>query len=74
MAAANDPFSGQPEAKATPARIEPFAYAYRGFALTRRAIALPAGTWFARVAVAGGLGVLFATNDRRRLARDLRAA
>ncbi len=63
VAAANDPFSGQPESKATPARIEPFAYAYRGFALTRRAIALPAGTWFSRVAVAGGAGILFATNE-----------
>ncbi len=32
-----DPFSGQPEAKATPAKIEPVAFAYRGFALTRQA-------------------------------------
>src|SRR5262249_10629665 len=31
-------------------------------ALTRELIALPRGTWFARVAVAGGHGVLFATN------------
>jgi assimilatory nitrate reductase catalytic subunit len=57
-----DPFSGQPELKATPARVEPVAFAYCGFALTRELIALPQGTWFARVAVAGGYGVLFATN------------
>ncbi len=63
MAAANDPFSGQPESKATPARVAPIEYAYRGFALTRRPIALPAGTWFARLAVAGGAGLFFATNE-----------
>ena len=32
------------------------------FRIDARAIALPPGTWFARVAVAGGYGVLFATN------------
>jgi assimilatory nitrate reductase catalytic subunit len=58
-----DPFSGQPELKATPARVEPVDFAYRGFALTRERIALPHGTWFARVAVAGGHGLLFATNE-----------
>jgi assimilatory nitrate reductase catalytic subunit len=78
VAPANDPLSGQPEAKATPARIEPIEYAYSGFALTRRAIALPAGTWFSRVAVAGGAGLLFATNQPpdvwRGLARDFMPA
>jgi assimilatory nitrate reductase catalytic subunit len=59
----NDPNSGQPELKATPARAAPVAFAYRGFALTRRPIALPADTWFARVAVTGGAGLLFATNE-----------
>jgi assimilatory nitrate reductase catalytic subunit len=63
VAAAIDPISGQPELKATPARVEPVAFAYHGFALTRRPIVLPPGTWFARVAVAGGEGILFATND-----------
>jgi len=57
-----DPFPGQPELKATPARVEPVEFDYCGFALTRELIALPPGTWFARVAVAGGHGVLFATN------------
>jgi assimilatory nitrate reductase catalytic subunit len=59
---ATDPLSGQPELKATPARIEPVAFAYRGFALARRPVALPAGTWLARLAIAGGEGVLFATD------------
>jgi assimilatory nitrate reductase catalytic subunit len=64
VAAANDPLSGQPELKATPARVEPIAFGYRGFALTRRPVAaLPDGTWFARVAVAGGAGLLFATDQ-----------
>jgi assimilatory nitrate reductase catalytic subunit len=68
---ANDPVSGQPELKATPARVEPVEFAYRGFDLTRRMIALPAGTWFARAAVAGGYGLLFATNEPPDLWHDL---
>jgi assimilatory nitrate reductase catalytic subunit len=63
VAAESDPISGQPELKATPARIEPIKFAYRGFALTRRPMSLPDGTWFARLAVAGGAGLLFATNE-----------
>jgi assimilatory nitrate reductase catalytic subunit len=63
VGAVTDPISGQPELKATPARVEPAKFAYRGFALTRRSMALPEGTWFARLAVAGGAGVLFATNE-----------
>ncbi len=49
---ANDPYSGQPEVKATPVAIEPVAFAYRGFALTCAPLAaLPEDTWWARVAV-----------------------
>jgi assimilatory nitrate reductase catalytic subunit len=62
VAGATDPHSGQPEAKATPAAISAVAFASRGFALTRRAIALPPATWWARVAVAGGIGWLLATD------------
>jgi assimilatory nitrate reductase catalytic subunit len=58
-----DRYSGQPEAKATPAAITPVAFAYRGFALTRRPLALPDGTWWARVAVAKAHGLLIATDD-----------
>ena len=65
-----DPFSGQPEAKATPAAIAPVAFAYRGFALTRAPFAPPAGTWWARVALGGGIGTLLATNDRPELWRE----
>ena len=42
-AAARDPVSGQPELKATPARVAPVKFAYRGFALTRRSIVAAGG-------------------------------
>lgn len=58
-----DPYSGQPEAKATPAAIAPVAFKHRGFALSRSRVALPKATWWARAAVAGGEGVLIASND-----------
>src|SRR6185295_7974559 len=69
-----DPHSGQPEAKATPASIAPIDYAYRGFALTRQPLALPSGTWWARVALSGGIGTLLATDERPEHWRDLTAA
>ncbi|KRE05936.1 nitrate reductase [Bosea sp. Root381] len=57
-----DPYSGQPEMKATPSRILPVAYASRGFVLSRAAVALPVESWWASVAVEGGHGKLFASN------------
>ncbi|HEY8333157.1 MAG TPA: molybdopterin-dependent oxidoreductase [Tardiphaga sp.] len=57
-----DPFSGQPENKATPVSIVPHVYRQRGFVLSRRPLALPAQTWWARTAVTGGLGYLLADN------------
>lgn len=60
---ATDPFSGQPEAKATPASISPVAFRYRGFALAREKVLFPSGTWWSRVAVSGGIGFLFATDE-----------
>ncbi|TAI64113.1 nitrate reductase [Bradyrhizobium sp. Leo170] len=57
-----DPFSGQPENKATPAAIAPYEYVFRGFALSRQPLQLPAHAWVARVAVSGGHGYLFADN------------
>ncbi|RXF75657.1 nitrate reductase [Hansschlegelia zhihuaiae] len=56
-----DPISGQPDAKATPARVTPVAFARQGFALTRGAFGpLPDGAWWARAAVPDGNGLLFA--------------
>jgi len=63
VTSATDPFSGQPEAKATPAAIAAVTFSCRGFALTRLPPELPAGTWWARVAIAGGSGTLIATNE-----------
>ena len=57
-----DPFSGQPENKATPASIMPYEYVFRGFALSRVRLELPDHVWWARVTVAGGYGYLFADN------------
>jgi assimilatory nitrate reductase catalytic subunit len=58
-----DRYSGQPDAKATPAAIAPVAFVFRGFAITRRPLALPAGTWWARVALAQAFGLLLASNN-----------
>jgi assimilatory nitrate reductase catalytic subunit len=54
VAPCTDPFSGQPEAKATPAAIMPVAFAMRGFIRTRHPISLPSATWWARVATTDG--------------------
>src|SRR5262249_37219623 len=63
VTSANDPVSGQPELKATPAAITPVTFGFRGFTLARERIALPRNTWWARVALADGMGWLFASND-----------
>jgi assimilatory nitrate reductase catalytic subunit len=60
---AKDPYSGQPEAKATPVAIEAVAFACRGFALAREPVSLPAETWWARVTITNGIGLLMASND-----------
>src|ERR1700726_4865575 len=57
-----DPFSGQPENKATPASIMPYEYVFRGFVLSRVKLELPDHVWWTRVTVAGGYGYLFADN------------
>jgi assimilatory nitrate reductase catalytic subunit len=57
-----DPFSGQPENKATPASIMPYEYVFRGFALSRVQLELPDQVWWARVTITGGYGYLFADN------------
>ncbi len=62
VAPRTDPYSGQPDAKATQAAMAPVEFRLRGFALTRQAIALPQDTWWARIAVRGGVGYRFATN------------
>ena len=58
-----DRYSGQPEAKATPAAIAPVALPLRGFTRTHRVMALPEGTWWVRVAVAEGAEYRLATSQ-----------
>jgi assimilatory nitrate reductase catalytic subunit len=62
VAPVTDPFSGQPESKATPVSIAPYEYVFRGFILSRKQLDLPPSLWWARAAVAGGYGYLFADN------------
>jgi assimilatory nitrate reductase catalytic subunit len=62
VAPITDPFSGQPEAKATPASILPYEYVFRGFVLSRKPLELPDHAWWARATVGGGLGYLIADN------------
>ena len=58
-----DTYSGQPEAKATPAAITPVLFAAHGFLLSRRALPLPAASLWSRVTLAGGFGYLIATDE-----------
>ena len=57
-----DPFSGQPEAKATPAQIAPRCFSSQGFLLSREKIATPPDCWRTRVAIEGGWGYRLAAD------------
>ena len=57
-----DPFSGQPEAKATPASIAPYEFVFCGFVLSRKPAKIPEHAWWARATIKGGLGYLIADN------------
>lgn len=59
-----DPFSGQPEMKATPVTISPVAYMHRGFIVSRQPLKLPHGSQWSRAAITGGYGYLIADNHR----------
>ena len=63
VAGGTDPFSGQPECKATPAALARAEFAFQGYALTHRSLAWPAETWWARVAADEATGYLIASND-----------
>jgi assimilatory nitrate reductase catalytic subunit len=62
VASYTDPFSGQPEAKATPVAIAAYEYVFRGFVLSRTELALPPNLWWVRATIPGGYGYLFADN------------
>ena len=59
---ATDPFSGQPELKATPIRVEPIHMARQGFLIARESQDLPRDWWWSKVALSGGGGWLLASN------------
>jgi assimilatory nitrate reductase catalytic subunit len=67
---ATDPFSGQPEAKATPAAITHVDYHFAGFFLSKLPVTLPETTWWAKSAAEGGDGFLLASNDGPERWRD----
>jgi assimilatory nitrate reductase catalytic subunit len=56
-----DPYSGQPEMKATPVSVWPIAMRSGGFVLSRKPLALPRWLAYARLPVTGGEAVLFAS-------------
>jgi assimilatory nitrate reductase catalytic subunit len=59
---ATDPFSGQPELKATPVRLTPLRFAREGGFVTREAVDLPQALWWARVSLSGGVGYRLASD------------
>lgn len=54
--ASTDPFSGQPDSKATPVALAPEPAPFEGMLLAREGLSLPHGAWWARAALAGGFG------------------
>lgn len=65
-----DPFSGQPDSKATPAAIAPFHAPYHGFILSRTLLDPPSGVWWARLPVDGGHAWRIAMRDAPERLRD----
>jgi assimilatory nitrate reductase catalytic subunit len=57
-----DPFSGQPDMKATPVRIAPATFMRVGFLLSRQRGALPHDLWWSRATIEGGNAWRFAGN------------
>ena len=59
---ATDPFSGQPELKATPVRLAAVAFAREGGFVVRSAMARPEACWWSRVSLADGVGYRVASD------------
>ncbi len=57
-----DPYSGQPDSKATPAAIEPAVAMRGGFIMSRRRVALPSGCIHAWSAIPGGYAARLGTD------------
>jgi assimilatory nitrate reductase catalytic subunit len=67
---ATDPFSGQPELKATPVRLAAISFAREGGFVTRSAMAPPDACWWARVSLGEGAGNRDAGDWSARAAAD----
>ena len=59
---ATDPFSGQPELKATPVQATPMSFAREGAFVGRAPVELPDTFWWARVTLSGGVGYRVASD------------
>jgi len=74
VAPATDPFSGQPEAKATAVSIEPVSFPYSGFVLSSAPLALPKDMFWTRVAVERAEAAMFACDERMEFWRSFAAS
>lgn len=63
VAAATDPFSGQPEAKAAAVAIEAIEFPYSGFLISLAPVELPRNLFWTRAATKSGEAVLFAGSE-----------
>jgi assimilatory nitrate reductase catalytic subunit len=73
VAPATDPFSGQPEAKASAVAIEPVELPYAGFLLASASIELPRDLFWTRVAAESSEAILFAGTQTSSFWRDFAA-
>ena len=67
---ATDPFSGQPELKATPVRLAAISFAREGGFVSRASVAPPDSCWWARVSLGGGVGYRVASDGAVQAAAD----
>ena len=57
-----DPISGQPELKATPARVSPILFKWEAYLITDQPLRFPEDVWWTRVAVKGAVAYRLAGN------------
>jgi assimilatory nitrate reductase catalytic subunit len=66
-----DPWSGQPDAKATPVNVRARVMARAGFIVARKRFALPGDTFWAWQAIEGGFAAVIETNESDAVFQDL---
>ncbi len=65
-----DPFSGQPDSKATPVAIAAVDAPFHGFVLARKHLSPPPGAWWARLPLEGGFAWRLAARQGPQTWRD----